>query len=82
MTAMYKIGDKIRRTPFACINNEQEVGRPCGGEPQPWIERLKNAEGTVVYIHPRLRFITVEYEIAGYKLCESFKLNRYTGQMM
>lgn len=57
-----KIGDKVQRMPET-FGHYEETGEG---------KRKKMLTGTVVYIHPAGRYHTVEFEVAGGKIRESF----------
>lgn len=60
-----KLGDKIKKRVHW---TEEEVDK------SGIRKRMKreSAEGTVVYIHPRMRFYTLEFSFPGGKFRESF----------
>lgn len=57
-----KIGQKVTRYPETFYERE-------GGNHAP----LRAMSGVVVYIHPRGRYHTVEFELRGGKVRESFR---------
>lgn len=61
-----KIGDRVQRVPLCFGEKMGEGGKklPGGGE-KFW--------GVVVYIHPKGRFHTVEFETGGGVLRENFR---------
>ena len=67
-----RIGDKVE-VHSAVISDtlfQNSAGKPSHkGE---WPER--KFTGTVVYIHPELRYFTVRYDLQKGSFCESFKI--------
>ena len=61
-----KLGDKITK-PVSWLEIEKH-GRRGGGN----MRKHENAVGTVVYIHPRGRFYTLEFKFPGGSFRESF----------
>lgn len=58
-----EIGDKVTRTPITFTDPYKEKGG----------ERYVPMTGKVVYIHPEGRYHTVEFDLHGQKVRESFK---------
>lgn len=57
-----QVGDKVIRTPLTFVDKINVKN-----------ERHAPMKGTVVYIHPEGRYHTVEFEMLGGKIKESFK---------
>lgn len=61
------IGDKLKLIPKTFCNTDNGSGN--GSCPKMTLK------GTVVYIHPKLRFFTAEFEVSGGKVRESFQFS-------
>jgi hypothetical protein len=61
-----KIGDEFRFTPDAFIAEKSSTSGK--------YEIPRELNGRVVYIHPKRRFFTVEAELNGSKIRESFNI--------
>lgn len=56
------VGDKVTRIPHFLMGHEQS----------PMRETAKPLTGTVVYIHPQMRYYTVEFNLGLWKVRESY----------
>lgn len=61
-----RLGDKILFSP-SVVADEYDAQRGA-------TRRRPVVEGTVIYIHPQLRYYTLEYVVNGYALRESYKI--------
>ncbi len=57
-----ELGERVTRTPITFTDPYREKGE----------ERYKPMTGRVVYIHPEGRYHTVEFDLHGKKIKESF----------
>ena len=69
---MVKIGDKISFIPAGFLDLE---GGRNGWADSPQIEIIKRVTGEIVYINKQNRFCRVEYDCAGTKQHQCFKLD-------